>query len=111
MKTQVRWLALALMAGLLACTAKAPQKPGGLGTETFWVGDRKGGVFVLLGPKDHEGWRVKIYDDRTGAVKADGLFTLRGIARAEINKEELVAYDGRALRLADGATLAPKVTP
>jgi hypothetical protein len=66
---------------------------------------------VLLGPKDHEGWRVKIYDDHTGAVKADGLFTLRGIARAEITKDDLVAYDGRALRLADGATLAPKVTP
>ena len=111
MKRQGRgWIMVAalLMAG---CAPRAPQKPAGLPGEAFWVGDRKAGVFVVLGPKDREGWRLKIYDDHSGALRAEGTYTLRGLARAELRPEELVAFDGRALHLADGALLVPKVQP
>lgn len=111
MKRRDLWLVVALAAELLGCAARAPQKPAGLPGEAFWVGNRKGGAFVVLGPKDREGWRVKIFDDHSGASRAEGLFTLRGLARAEISAEDVVAYDGHALHLADGALLAPKPTP
>jgi hypothetical protein len=101
-------VAALLMAG---CAPRAPQKPAGVPAGSFWVGDRKAGVFVVVGPKAREGWRVQIYDDRTGAVRGEGVYTLRGLARAELTQEELVSFDGHALHLADGALLVPKVQP
>jgi hypothetical protein len=71
------------------------------------VGNRQSGVFVVLGPQDRDGWRIRIYDDHSGATRAEGLFHLRGIARAEITPGEITAYDGTALYLADGAALLP----
>ena len=111
MKKRDLALALILTLEILGCAARAPQKPAGLPAEAFWVGDHKGGTFVVIGPKDREGWRVKLFDDHSGAAKAEGLFTLRGLARAEIVPEEVVSYDGFALHLSDGALLAPKPQP
>ncbi len=111
MKRQGSWLGMALVAVMLGCAPRAPQKPAGLPEESFWVGTRQSGVFVLIGPKDREGWKVKIFNDHSGAIQAEGLFTLRGMARAEITREDLLSYDGNALHLADGALLAPKVKP
>jgi hypothetical protein len=109
MKKQDLALAVILAVELLGCAARAPQKPAGLPAEASWVGTRKGGAFILIGPKDRDGWKVKVFDDHTGAIRADGLFTLRGgIGRAELSNSEVVSYDGHALHLADGALLAPK---
>ena len=102
---------LALGAVMVGCAPRAPRKPAGVAPEAFWVGNRHGGVFVVIGPKDRDGWRIRIADDHTGAARADGLFNLRGIARAEIAPEDITAYDGTALHLADGATLVPKRKP
>ena len=109
MKKRDLWLAVGLAVELLGCAARAPQRPVGLPAEASWVGTRKGGAFILIGDKDRDGWKVKIYDDRSGAIKAEGLFTLRGgIGRAELSNSEVVSYDGSALHLSDGAVLAPK---
>jgi len=102
---------LALLAVMAGCAPRAPRKPAGVAPEAFWVGDRQGGVFVVIGPKDRDGWRIRISDDRTGAARAEGLFNLRGIARAEIAPEDIASYDGTALHLADGAILVPKRNP
>lgn len=103
-------LVAALMLGA-ACAPRAPEKPAGVPAESFWVGTRKTGVFVVIGPKERDGWRIKAFDDRQGTPKADGVFTLRGIARAELTPEELVAFDGTAFKLSDGALLVPKAKP
>lgn len=102
------WTACLLAAALAGCGPRAPRKPAGVSQEAFWVGDRKAGAFVDLGPKEREGWRVRIYDDHSGALKADAVFVLRGLARSEIAREEFVGYDGHALRLSDGALMVPR---
>ena len=101
----------ASLALAVGCAPRAPVKPAGVPGDTFWVGTRKSGVFVVIGPKDRDGWRMKAFDDRTGALKADGLYTLRGLARAELAPQELVAFDGTGFQLADGALLLPKAKP
>ena len=111
MKRQGAWLGLALLAVMVACAPRAPRRPAGLPAASFWVGTRHGGAFVELGAKDRDGWRVRIFDDHSGAVRSEGLFVLRGIARAELGPEDIIACDGTTLRLTDGARLVPKGTP
>ena len=109
MKRQGSCWGMAMLVVMLGCAARAPRKPAGLPSESFWVGDGKAGLFVVIGPKDRDGWLVKEFDDRSGALKADGLFNLRGIARAEIGPEDIDACQGTALHLRDGAWLVAKV--
>ena len=99
---------MAILAVMVGCAPRAPQKPSGLAADACWVGTRKTGVFVLIGAKEHEGWRVKAWDDHSGAARVDGVYTLRGLARAELNTQEITAFDGTSFQLADGAWLVPK---
>lgn len=93
----------------LACGPSAPKKPAGVASEAFWVGDRHQGVFVYQGLPDHEGWQMKIYDDHTGTVLSEGLFVIqKGLARPEIRQEEIASWDGKVLRMKDGATVGLK---
>lgn len=85
----------------------APSRPAGVPEGAFWAGKRKDGVFVFIGARDGLGWQVKIYD-RKGALKAQGPYVLRGMARAEIVPAEVLSYDGEALHLADGTLLIPR---
>jgi len=111
MKQRGPWWGLALLVVMAGCAPRAPRKPAGVAPEAFWVGNRQAGVFVVIGAKDRDGWRIRIADDHSGAARADGVFTLRGIARAEITPEDITAYDGTALHLVDGATLVPRRKP
>jgi len=95
-----------ILLGTLGCS-QAPRKPANLSAEVFWVGKRKEGVFVLIGARDGLGWRVSIFD-RQGALKREGVFVLRGMARAEIVPEEVLSFDGEALHLSDGTLLIPR---
>ena len=109
MKRQGAGWALVLLAVMLGCAARAPRKPAGVPPESFWVGTRHSGVFVIIGAKEREAWRIRIFDDRSGAVRAEGPFILRGIARADIDAEDIASFDGTNLHLTDGALLVPKV--
>jgi hypothetical protein len=94
---------------LLACGPNIPKKPAGVPEAAFWAGDGKGGAFVAIGVPDHEGWQVKIYDERTGAVVAQGLYVIRrGQARPAFHQEDFAGWDGRAVHLTDGGVLEPK---
>lgn len=100
-----------LMAGVLMLAfmvgCGVPSRPSGVPEGAFWAGKRRDGVFVLIGPRDGLGWQVKLYD-RKGALKAQGAYVLRGMAKAEIVPEEVLSYDGEALHLADGTLLIPR---
>ena len=102
-------IAITLLLGLVACGPNIPKKPAGVPAEAFWAGDSKGGAFVAVGVPDHEGWQVKIYDDRSGALLAQGLYVIHhGGARAAFHQEDFASWDGQAVHLSDGGTLVPK---
>lgn len=99
---------VALMAAilLLGC-GRVPPRPANVPAESFFVGKRKDGVFVVIGARDGLGWRVKIFS-RDGVLRREGPFVLRGMARAKVVPEEVLSYDGEALHLADGTLLVPR---
>jgi len=102
-------LAITLVLGLLACGPSIPKKPAGVPQQAFWAGDAKGGVFVAVGVPDHEGWQVKLYDDHSGAVLAQGLYVIHGgAARPAFQQEDFAGWDGTAVLLKDGGVLVPK---
>lgn len=90
----------------LACS-RVPPRPANVPAESFYVGKRRDGVFVQVVSKEIIGWRLKIYG-RDGSLKGEGLYVLRGMARAELLPEELVSFDGEAFRLSDGGLLVPR---
>lgn len=101
-------LALALLV-LLACGPyRGPRRPAGVPAEAVWVGNRQSGVFVEVGPKEGIWFRLRVFDDRTGALKADGVFIIQGMARVKIHPHEIRGWDGRAVILEDGTRLVPK---
>jgi len=97
-------LVIAILA--LGC-GRVPPKPANVPAESFFVGKRKDGVFVLIGARDGLGWRVKIFD-RRGTLLKEGPYVLRGMARAEVVPGEVLSFDGEALHLADGTLLIPR---
>ncbi|HLO68881.1 MAG TPA: hypothetical protein VK188_17790 [Holophaga sp.] len=100
----------AAVLALAACGPHIPPRPAGVPADTFWAGDSKGGVFVAIGVPDHEGWQVKLYDDRSGAVVGQGLYVIhRGIARPSFKQEDFAGWDGKAVLLTGGGVLEPKV--
>jgi len=105
----LRTLAAVLLLTLAACGPSIPKKPAGVPEQAFWAGDAKGGAFVAIGVPDHEGWQVKIYDDHTGSLLAQGLYVIRaGKARPSFQQEDFEGWDGRAVHLKDGGVLVPK---
>ncbi len=97
-------LAILLLVGV---KPKAPKRPTTVPAEGVWVGDKEGGQFIHIGARTVLGWQVKVFGDRDGLVKAEGEFRIMGLARAEVQPQELVKYDGRAIHLSDGAHLVP----
>ena len=91
---------------VLGCS-RVPPRPANVPAESFFVGKRKDGVFVVIGARDGLGWRVKIFG-RDGALKREGAYVLRGMARAEVVPDEVLSYDGEALHLRDGTLLIPR---
>jgi hypothetical protein len=89
----------------LACSPKPPKRPTNVPADAIWAGDKKGGTFIQIQSKTPMGWMLRIYDDHTGNLKAEGEFRLMGMARAEILPDELVRYDGQAVLLSDGGKL------
>lgn len=101
-------LCVSLMVAILVLgCGRVPPRPANVPAESFFVGKRKDGVFVLIGPRDGLGWQLKIYG-RDGVLKREGAYVLRGMARAEIVPEEVISYDGEALHLSDGTLLIPR---
>jgi len=100
--------ALILCTLVLMTSCGEPGKPKGVPADSFWVGPRKTGVFVKFGQPVGAGWRLTIYDRRSGAVKAEGVYLLLGTARAEFEKADFASWDGRNILLTDGGRLVPK---
>lgn len=88
---------------LLACGVHRPSQ---VPKASVWVGPKEGGAWVLLGARQDGRWPVQVWD-RNGALRADGSFVLRGMARVSIETHELAAWDGRLLALKDGSLLVP----
>jgi hypothetical protein len=106
---KIQTIAIALVLGLTACGPNIPKKPAGVPEQAFWAGDNKGGAFVAIGVPDHEGWQVKVYDDHTGALLAQGLFVIHhGSARPSWHQEDFSGWDGKAIHLKDGGVLTQK---
>ncbi len=106
---RLRMITMALALGLTACGPHIPKKPAGVPAQAFWAGDAKGGAFVAIGVPDHEGWQVKIYDDRSGQLLAQGLYVIHhGAARPSFVQEDFAGWDGTAVHLTDGGVLVPK---
>jgi len=89
----------------LLAIACEPSRPPGVPAEAFWV---KGGVFLRVGSPVSTGWHMTLYDPKTGAVKAEGVYLLRGLGRAEITKEEIASWNGHEFLLKDGGRLVPR---
>jgi len=101
-------LCISIMAAILVLGCnRVPPRPANVPVESFYVGQRKDGVFVVIGVPDGLGWQLKIYD-RKGNLKREGAYVLRGMARARIIPEEVLSYDGEALHLQDGTLLIPR---
>ena len=92
---------------VLLAACGAPSRPQGVPAEAFFVGKRRGGVFVIVGAPHATGWFLKIYD-RKGTLIKEGPFALKGYARGEILPEEVVGWNGTELALADGSRLVPR---
>jgi hypothetical protein len=106
---KIQTIVFALVLGLTACGPHIPRKPAGVPKEAFWAGDAKGGAFVAIGVPDHEGWQVKVYDDRNGALLSQGLFVIHGgAARPSFHQEDFARWDGRTVHLTGGGVLEPK---
>jgi hypothetical protein len=106
---KIQRIAIALALCLLACGPNIPNKPAGVPEQAFWAEGAKGGAFVAIGVPDHEGWQVKIYDDHSGAVLAQGLYVIHhGSARPSFHQEDFAGWDGKQVLLKDGGVLAPK---
>jgi hypothetical protein len=73
----------------------------------MYVGKRRDGVFVSVQGKEGIGWRLKIYG-RDGALRKEGVYVLRGMARADLLEEEMGVFDGEAFHLTDGGLLVPR---
>ena len=100
------FIALVVAILVLGCD-RVPPRPANVPAESFFVGKRRDGVFVVIGPREGLGWHVKIYG-RDGNLKREGAYVLRGMARAEIVPEEVLRFDGEALYLRDGTLLIPR---
>ena len=100
-----------LGAALAGCKPRPPKRPAQVPAEAFWAGDRKAGVFILDQGKPDEGRAMKVFDDRSGALLAEGVFVLRGTARAELPPEDFKGWNGEALVLSDGTLMTPKRRP
>lgn len=102
---------LFLVAGVLVLSgvgcSRIPPRPANVPPESIYVGKRRDGVFVVVVSKEVIGWRLKVFG-RDGSLKAEGLYVLRGMARAELLPEELVSFDGEAFHLSDGGLLVPR---
>lgn len=96
-----------LLCLVLLSACGAPPKPTGVPAEAFFVGKRRDGVFVTIGEPVATGWKVKIHD-RRGVLVQEGRFALKGFARGEILPEEVVAWTGTELVLADGSRLVAR---
>jgi hypothetical protein len=91
----------------VACNREPPLPPGAP-AEAFWVGPKNTGVFLHVGRPVGTGWEMTLYDPKTGAVKAKGIFLLRGFGRAQIKKDDVASWDGHEFLLVDGGRLVPK---
>lgn len=99
---------VAMMAVLLVLgCSRVPPRPANVPAESFFVGKRKDGVFVVIGAPEGMGWHVKIYG-RDGSLEREGSYVLRGMARAHIVPKEVLNFDGEALHLSDGTLLVPR---
>jgi hypothetical protein len=105
MRTTVIPLTICLV--LVACNREPPH-PKAVPQEAFWVGPPKTGVFLQVGSPVGIGWNMTLYDPKTGAVRAKGVYILQGFARAEIGKEDVASWDGREFLLKDGGRLVPR---
>ena len=106
---KIQTVVIALVLSLTACGPSIPKKPAGVPEQAFWAGDGKGGAFVDIGVPDHEGWQVKVFDDHSGALLAQGLFVIHGgAARPSWHQEDFAGWDGKAVLLKDGGVLVPK---
>ncbi len=103
-----RILAMALVVAGLACTPRAPRRPGGIPAEAVWRTYGKEGSFLLVTPDDSGGWRVQAWSDHGGTSIADGLYVLKGSNRNAINADDIVGFDEGVVRLGDGGLLVPK---
>lgn len=103
-----------ILAGVLAlvlmgCGPRIPPRPAGVPEGAFWAGDSKSGVFVVFVMPDHDGWQVKLFDDRSGAIVGQGLYVLHyGMGRSAFQQEDFAGWDGRAVHLTGGGLLEPK---
>jgi hypothetical protein len=88
---------------LLACGVRRPAQ---VPKEAVQVGPKEGGAWVLVGPRQAGRWPLRVWD-RDGALKADGAYVPRGMARVSIEAHEPAAWDGRQLALKDGTLLVP----
>lgn len=101
------WMAAALILALAACGPRAPRKPASVPAEAVWVGAKATGAFVQVGKPQGLGWQVKVWN-REGALQQDTVFTVQGMARAEIYPSEITGWDGQVLTLEDGGRLVPQ---
>ena len=100
------FMSLVVAVLVLGCD-RVPPRPASVPAESFFVGKRKDGVFVVMGAREGLGWHVKIFS-RDGILKHEGAYVLRGMARAEIVPDEVLTFDGEALHLRDGTLLVPR---
>ncbi len=96
-----------MVALLMGGCSRVPPRPANVPAESFFVGKRKDGVFVVIGVPEGMGWHVKIYG-RDGALRREGSYVLRGMARAQVVPKEVLSFDGEALHLSDGTLLIPR---
>ncbi len=88
---------------LLACGARRPAQ---VPAEARWVGSADQGAWILVGARQDGRWPLRAWD-RHGALKVEGPYLLRGMARVSIEAHEPAAWDGRQLALKDGSLLVP----
>ncbi len=101
-------LGVSLMAALLVVgCGRVPPRPKNVPAESMFVGKRKDGVFVTVLGKEGIGWHLRIYG-RDGALRKEGVYVLRGMARADLLEEDMVSFDGEAFHLSDGGLLVPR---
>jgi hypothetical protein len=93
---------ISLLAILAVACNPTPNRPVAVPENAVWVGSSKEGCFLVIGKREFLGWNLEGWD-KDGNKVVEGIWELEGIARAVIQPQEIVKFDGQTFHLDDGA--------
>lgn len=93
---------LAVVCAVVACQAKAPQRPAKVPASAVWAGGTDGGSWIDCARENGDTtYSCTVYNDFSGNVEAHGKYQLHGVSAAPA-RLNFTGFDGEVILLAEG---------